>query len=97
MRNKDVVRELAYVLTAQYCCALSLAAESQLDHFDVLTFPSSSSRQCCVCPIGMFMVLPGETSGVDGKRERHPRQRKGWICRNGMAQQGLRVNRRTDQ
>ena len=73
MRNKDVVRELAYVLAAQYCCALSLAAENQPDHFDVLTFPSGSSRKCRGCSVTTFVMLSSETSGVDGQGERHRR------------------------
>ena len=85
------------MLPAQNCCALSLVAENQLDHFDVLTFPSSSTRQCRVCSIGTFVVLRGKTSGANGERQRHPSQREVWIGRNRIAEQGLRVNRRRDQ
>ena len=73
MRNKDVSGELAYMLTAQYGCAFSLTTEHQPDHFDVLTFPSSRSQRCRVCPVGAFVVLRGETSSIDGEVERHPR------------------------
>ena len=53
--------------------AFSFAAEHQPDDLDVLALPSSRSQRRRVCPVGAFVVLRGETSGIDGEVERHPR------------------------
>jgi hypothetical protein len=81
------------MLSGQDRCAISLAAENQPDHLDMLTLPSSDTCQDCVCPFDTFVSRCGGTSGAGGERERNPRHREVWIGPNRIAQQNFRVVR----